>query len=71
MSSLEPRRSRMPRRQREDRAYKLVLATAGFGTIAVVGFALAIFGVIGAGWPFIAAIVAVACFLVFRRTVKG
>jgi hypothetical protein len=71
MSGLEPSRSRLPRRQREDRAYKLVVATGGFGTLAVVGFALAIFGVIGWGLPFIATIIAVICFVLFRRTIRS
>jgi hypothetical protein len=39
-------------------------------TIAVVGFVLALFDVIGFGIPFIAAIVAVVCALIFRRTVS-
>jgi len=39
------------------------------GAVAVVGFVLAIAGVIGAGIPLIAAIVAVVCALWFRRTV--
>ena len=61
----------MPRRQREDRAYKLVVATAGFGAISVVTFVLAIFGVMGFGFPILAAIVAVICLIFFRRTVSG
>ena len=69
MSSLEPSRSRSPRRQREDRAYKLVLATAGFGAISVITFFLAIFGVMGFGFPILAAIIAVICLVFFRRTV--
>ena len=57
------------RRGRERRAYQLVLAGSAAGTIAVVGFLLALFDVIGFGIPFIAAIVAVVCLLLFRRTV--
>jgi len=37
--------------------------------IAVVGFILAAIDVMGFGIPFIAAIIAVACALLFRRTV--
>ena len=44
-----PSRSRISRRSREDRAYRLVLATGAFGTIAIVGIALAIFGVVSWG----------------------
>jgi hypothetical protein len=57
------------RRGRERRAYQLVLAGSAAGTIAVVGFVLAIVGVMGFAIPFIAAIVAVVCVLLFRRTV--
>ena len=57
------------RRGRERRAYQLVLAGSAAGTVAVVGFVLALVGVMGWGIPFIAAIVAVVCGLVFRRTV--
>jgi hypothetical protein len=38
--------------------------------IAVVGFILAAIDVMGFGIPFIAAIVAVVCLLLFRRTVS-
>ena len=70
MSELSRRPSYTPRRTREQRAYRLVVAGGTAGAIAVVGFALAIFGVIGAGIPIIAAIVAVACALAFRRIVS-
>ena len=40
------------------------------GAVAVVSFVLAIAGVLGYGLPFIAAIVAVICVLLFRRTVS-
>jgi hypothetical protein len=46
-----------------------VLAGSAAGTIAVVGFVLALFDVTGFGIPFIAAIVAVVCLLLFRRAV--
>jgi hypothetical protein len=61
--------SRLSRSAREQRAFRLALATGGFGTVAVVGFILAIAGVTGAGIPFLAAVVAVVCGLLFRRTV--
>ena len=70
MSELSRRPSYSPRRTREQRAYRLVVAGGTAGAIAVVGFVLAIFGVIGAGIPIIAAIVAVACGLLFRRAVS-
>lgn len=57
------------RRSRERRAYQLVLVGGGAGVIAVVGLILAAVGVVGFGIPVIAAIVAVICWLIFRRTV--
>jgi hypothetical protein len=58
------------RRGRERRAYQLVLAGSAAGTIAVVGFVLALFDVIGFGTPFIAAVVALVCAVLFRRTIS-
>jgi hypothetical protein len=46
-----------------------VLVGSTAGVIAVVGFILAAIDVMGFGIPFIAAIVAVVCLLMFRRTV--
>ena len=60
----------MTRRQREQRAYRLVLATGIFGTIAVAGIVLAIIGVIGGFWPVVAAIIAVICFMALRGTLR-
>jgi putative flippase GtrA len=72
MSDLTPRGGRyVSRRSRRDRAYRLVLAGGAAGVVAVVGFVLAIAGVIGLGVPVLAAIVAVVCALLFRRTVSG
>jgi CHASE2 domain-containing sensor protein len=68
MSEMEPSRSRMPRRAREERAYRLVVATGVFGAVAVVGLVLAIVGVIGGWLPFVAAVIAVVCGLLLRRT---
>jgi F0F1-type ATP synthase assembly protein I len=56
------------RRSRERRAYQLVLLGSATAVIAVVGFVLAAVGVMGFGIPFIAAIVAVVCAVLFRRT---
>lgn len=58
------------RRAREKRAYQLVLAGGTAVAIAVVGFVLALVDVIGFGIPFIAAIVALVCALLFRRAVS-
>jgi hypothetical protein len=57
------------RRGRERRAYQLVLVGSTAGVIAVVGFILAAVDVMGFGIPFIAAIVAVVCAVLFRRSV--
>jgi hypothetical protein len=58
------------RRSRERRGYQLVLVGSTAGVIAVVGFILAAVGVFGFGIPFIAAIVAIVCGLLFRRTIS-
>jgi hypothetical protein len=73
MSDLERRPASSPtsRRRREQRAYRLVLATGALSAIAVVGAVLAIAGVIGGGIPFLAAVLAVVCGLLLRRTLSG
>jgi hypothetical protein len=47
-----------------------VLAGSAAGTVAVVGFVLALVGVLGWGIPVLAAIVAAICAWLFRRTVS-
>jgi hypothetical protein len=71
MGNLSPRPGRTPsnRRKTEQRAYALVLVGGTAAAVAVVGFLLAIFGVVGGGLPLVAAIVAVICVLLFRTTV--
>jgi hypothetical protein len=69
VANLEKRGSYTPRRVREQRAYRLLLAGGVTGTIGVVGLVLAVVGVVGAGWPIIALIVAAICLVLFRRTV--
>ncbi len=72
MSSLEPRRgSRMSRRQKEQRGYQLVTVGGVAAVVAVVGCVLAFAGVIGAGLPFVALVVAVICLVMFRRLVAS
>ncbi|HEU4702089.1 MAG TPA: hypothetical protein VFS37_06355 [Conexibacter sp.] len=72
MADLERRSpSRLSRRQRERRAYQLTLATGGLALIAVVGVVLAIAGVVGGTIPFLAAVLAVVCGLLLRRTLSG
>ena len=62
--------TRLTRRDREKRAYQLTLATGGLSVVAVVGVLLAIFGVVSFGLPFIAAILAVVCWMLLRRTLE-
>jgi hypothetical protein len=59
------------RRSREQRAYRLVVTGGIAGAIAVIGAVLAAIGVFGWGVPILAAIVAVVCVLLFRRTVPS
>jgi hypothetical protein len=67
VADIQKRGSYTPRRVREKRAYRLALASAGFGSVGVVGLALAIIGVIGAGWPIIALIISALCAFAFLR----
>jgi hypothetical protein len=71
MADLQKRGSYTPRRSREQRAYRLVVAGGTAGLVGVVTLVLAIAGVMGATIPVIAIIVAVICFALFRRTVSG
>ena len=71
MSDLERRSgSRPSRRQRERRAYNLVLAGGTLAIVFVVTALLAILGIMGWSIPILAAILAVVCGLLFRRTVS-
>ena len=64
MSDLERRGgSRLTRKQREQRAYRLVLATGTFGLIGVAGILLAIVTSFGAFWPIVSLIIAAICFV--------
>ena len=69
MSELEKRGSYTPRRVREQRAYRLVVAGGVAGAIGVLGIVLAAVGVVGADVPIVALIVAVTCAVLFRRMV--
>jgi hypothetical protein len=71
MSDLERRRApRTPRRQREQRAYRLVLASGGFGLLAVTALVLAILTSFSGGWFVLFAVLTVVCSLMLRRTLK-
>jgi putative flippase GtrA len=70
MSDLTRRpKSRLSRRAREERAYKLVMTGGAAALVAVVTAVLAIVGVLGWGLPIAAAVVAAVCGVLFRRTV--
>jgi hypothetical protein len=71
MSDIERRGgSRPSRKKREQRAYRLVVATSAFGLIGVAGILLAILTSFGAGWPIVSLILAAICFMLLRRTVR-
>jgi putative flippase GtrA len=69
MADIQKRGSYTPRRAREQRAYRLVVTGGVAGVVCVVGIVLAVAGVIGAGIPIIALIVAAICALMFSRMV--
>jgi ABC-type bacteriocin/lantibiotic exporter with double-glycine peptidase domain len=71
MSDLERRSgSRLSRRQREQRAYNLVLAGGALAVVFVVTAVLAVVGLMGWSIPILAAILAVVCGILFRRTLR-
>jgi hypothetical protein len=59
---------RMTRREREQRAYRLTLATGGLALATVVFTVLAVVGVVGGGLPIVLAVLAVLCFVALRRS---
>jgi multisubunit Na+/H+ antiporter MnhG subunit len=69
MADLQKRGSYTPRRAREQRAYRLAVASGVAGTVGVVSLVLAIAGVVSAGLPVVALIVAALCAWGFVRTV--
>jgi hypothetical protein len=72
MSDLEPRRGGgLTRQEREQRAYRLVIAGGSAAIVAMVGAFLAVIDVIGGTLPLLAAIVAVLCYVMLRRTIRG
>ena len=71
MSDLERRSgSRPSRRKREQRAYNLVMVGSAAALVFAVTAVLAIVGVLGWSIAILAAIVAVLCAVLFRRTVR-
>ena len=71
MSDLERRPgSRLTRKQKEERAYRLVLASGALGAIFVIGTVLAIITAFPTWIPVLAAILAVVCVILLRRTLS-
>jgi hypothetical protein len=69
MSDLEPRSGRAPsRRQREQRAYYLVLASGGLAVAAVVVLVLSIAGITSFGLFVLLAVLAAVAGYMLRRT---
>jgi hypothetical protein len=62
--------NRLGRRQRVDRAYQLTVAGGTASAVFVVTAVLAVVGILGWGLPVISLIVAIVCFMLFRRTVS-
>ncbi|HKO26986.1 MAG TPA: hypothetical protein VJU80_05975 [Solirubrobacteraceae bacterium] len=71
MADIEKRGGYTPRRVRERRAYQLVVTGGAASAVFVVSLVLSIVGVIGGTLPVISIIVAVICFVLFRRTVSS
>jgi hypothetical protein len=59
----------LSRREKESRAYALVLVSGGAGIAAVVFLVLAVVGVMSIGPAFLAALIAGVAAFAFRRTV--
>ncbi len=67
MADIQRRGGYTPRRTREQRAYRLVVAGGVTGVAGVVGLVLAIAGVWGAFVPILLLIVCALCVVGFRR----
>jgi hypothetical protein len=69
MSDLSPRPGGgVPRRQREQRAYYLVLATGGLAVAAVVVLVLSLVGIVSFGLFVLLAVLAAVAGFLLRRT---
>jgi hypothetical protein len=72
MSDLEPRRrSGLSRRARQERAYKLVLATGGLAVLTIALVILAVLGVVGGGAAIVAALLTAGSGFLLRRSLSG
>jgi hypothetical protein len=68
MSNLQKRGGYTPRRQREQRAYRMVVVGGGAGALGVVTLVLAAVGILSWTLPVILLIVAAICMVGFQRT---
>jgi hypothetical protein len=66
MANLEKRGGYTPRRVREQRAYRLLLAGGASGVAGVVALVLSVAGTISALWPILLIAIAVLCGMMFR-----
>jgi hypothetical protein len=67
VSNLDKRRGYTPRRQREQRAYRMVVAGGTAGAVGVVTLVLAVVGVLTLALPILCFIVAALCAYGFVR----
>jgi hypothetical protein len=67
MANIQKRGGYTPRRTREQRAYRMVVAGGVTGTAGVVGLVLAVAGVVSAFWPIVLLLVSALCVVGFRR----
>jgi hypothetical protein len=71
MSDLERRRSSgLSRKQREQRAYTLTLATGGLAVLTIALVVLAVVGVTGFGLAIVAAMLTAGSGFLLRRTLS-
>ena len=72
MSDLEPRRrsSGLSRKQREQRAYTLTLATGGLAVLTLVLVVLAVLGITNFGLAILTALLAAGSGFLLRRTLN-
>ena len=71
MSDLQRRSgTRLTRKQREARAYRLTMATGGFTVVAVVTLVLALVTSLSFGIPFVAIVLAAVSGWMLKNTLK-
>jgi hypothetical protein len=70
MANIQKRGGYTPRRTREQRAYRLVVASGVSGVAGVVALVLSVAGAISALWPILLLIVCGLCVVGFRNSVR-